>query len=564
MSDEHQRTSTWMISSFAMPLTGAEAAAASALTLLASAIISAYLADWVGFTITPFAVLLLSLAAAAAVYRQLRRHASHDPASLGAFTACVAGTFAWMLWLARPDFLPTGSGPDLAHHLSLLEYIQRHWRLVHDVALSEYLGEMVDYTPGSHLLAVLMAAWFRSDALHAVYPTVAGTVALKAGFVYLIAVRLLPRDVPRVAFGVTAVVLLFLPRVFFVGSFTEQSYLAQVVSELFAVAMWWAVLVWDERPTRSAVCFVALAGVAAFLTWPVWTGPLLLTLGAVVLLDHDLPPTKRLQDLAVAAIPIGAAAAIHGSRHVGGFRMAGTGGFAIWPTPQVLGWWFIALAAAGFAYCVTARRARGVTLLVAAIGLQALALYGTARSSGAAAPYLALKMFYLAVYPLTIGMVLMLAAAWRRAVERMGVPPSRTAALAWLFTAIVAIAVARPMLAAPRPRPIVSQPVLKAAEWARAQMPPGCIDYLVADGYTAYWLHLAVFGQPRASGRAMNDDTFVAHKGLVRWILPGGLPIAVADDFEALPRDIRTSVDVLARFGPAAVVKRRGPSACAE
>ena len=53
-------------------------------------------------------------------------------------------------------------------------------------------------------------------------------------------------------------------------------------------------------------------------------------------------------------------------------------------------------------------------------------------------------------------------------------------------------------------------------------------------------------------------------KGLVRWILPNGLPLAVADDFEALPRDIRTNVDVLARFGPAAVVKRRGPSACAK
>ena len=121
---------------------------------------------------------------------------------------------------------------------------------------------------------------------------------------------------------------------------------------------------------------------------------------------------------------------------------------------------------------------------------------------------------------------------------------------------------AAPLAAAPRPRPIVTQPALEAAEWARARMPPACIDYLVVDGYTAYWLHLAVFGEPRASGRAMDEDTFDAKKGLVRWILPNGLPLAVADDFDALPRDIRDNVDVLARFGPAAVVKRRGPSAC--
>jgi hypothetical protein len=544
-----------------MPLIGAEAVAASTLTLLASAIITAYLADTAGFSISPLAVLLVSIAASAAVYIRLSRSAARDTPALIAFSGSVVGTFAWLLWLARPNFLPTGNGPDLAHHLSLLEYIQRHWRLVHDPALGAYLGEMVDYTPGSHLLAVLIGAWFRSDALHAVYPTVAATVALKTGFVYLIALRLLPQTAPRIAFGVVTVLLLFLARVHFVGSFTEQSYLAQVVSELFAVAMWWALIVWDQRPAPGAIAMFALAGVAAFLSWPIWIGPLLLALAAVVVLHNEVPPVKRLLHLVLAALPIGAAAAIHGSRHVGGFRMVGTGGFAIWPTPAVLGWWFISLAAAGFAVAVTERRARAVVLLVLAIAAQAAGLYLTAQSSGAVTPYLSLKMFYLAVYPLTVGIGLLLAAGWRLVVHALGVPERRAQSLAWAFAALVAIAVARPLAAAPRPRPIVTQPVLDAALWAGRQVPAGCIDYLVMDGYTAYWLHLAVFGQPRASGRATDDNTFIAREGLVRWILPGGLPLAVADDFEALPRDIRTNVDVLARFGRAAVVKRRGPAA---
>jgi hypothetical protein len=553
-----------MISSFAMPLIGAEAVAASVLALLASAIISAYLADWVGLTIAPVAILTVSLGVAAATLVVLWRRAARDDAAMAGFCASVAATFAWLLWLARPDFLPTGSGPDLAHHLSLLEYIQQHHRLVHDVALSEYLGEMVDYTPGSHLLAVLIGAWFRSDALHALYPTVALTVALKTGFVFLIALRLLPREVPRAAFAALAVILLFLSRVHFVGSFTEQSYVAQVVSELFAVAMWWALVIWDEHPSAGAMAWFALAGVAAFLSWPVWIGPLLVVLAALALLHNELPLAQRLQQLAIPAIPVAVIAVIHGSRHVGGFRMAGTGGFAIWPTPALLGWWFIGLAAAGFAFTLTQRRARTVTLLVAAIGVQAAALYGTAHSSGAAAPYLSLKMFYLAVYPLTVGATLLIAWCWRVVAHGLRMPERRAAQLAWVVAAAVAIAVARPLAAAPRPRPIVTQPVLDAAVWARARMAPSCIDYLVVDGYTAYWLHLAVFGQARASGRAMNDDTFDAKKGLVRWILPNGLPLAVVDDFEALPRDIRTNVDVLARFGPAAVVKRRGASACAK
>jgi len=551
-----------MISCFAMPLIDAEAVAASLVALLASAITLAYLVDAIGLQIAPFPILLLSLAVAAIAFAALRRQAARDGAALCGFSVSVLGTFAWFLWLARPNFLPTGSGPDLAHHLSLLEYIQRHWRLVHDVALSEYLGEMVDYTPGSHLLAVLTGAWVRSDALHAVYPTVAATVALKAGLIFLIALRLLPRDVPRVAGATLAVILLFLARVHFVGSFTEQSYLAQVVSELFAVAMWWALIVWDEHPSRGTMAWFALWGVAAFLSWPVWIGPLLVVLAALALLHGELPLVKRLPQLAIPAIPIALIAAIHGSRHVGGFRMAGTGGFAIWPTPDLLGWWFIGLAAAGLLYCLAARRARTLTLLVAAIAVQAAALFGTAHSSGAAAPYLSLKMFYLAVYPLMVGAALMIASGMHAVSRTLRLPERRASVLAWVLAGAVAIAVARPLAAAPRPRPIVSQPALEAAEWARARMPPACIDYLVVDGYTAYWLHLAVFGQPRASGRAMDDDTFDAKKGIVRWILPNGLPLAVADDFDALPRDIRSNVDVLARFGPAAVVKRRGPSAC--
>jgi len=544
-----------------MPLIGAEAAAASAVSFLASALISAYLADWLGFTIAPFAILPIAAAAAAATFYKLRLDATGDRPAFIAFAASVCITFALLLWLARPDVLPTGSGPDLAHHLALVDYIERHWRLVHDVRLSEYLGEMIDYTPGSHLLAALFGRWLGRGALHAVYPVVAGTVAVKAGLILLIAYRLLPRDVPRIPFALMALLLLLVPRTYSIGSFTEQSYLAQVTSELFAVAMWWALTVWDERPGRATVALFALFGMATFLTWPVWTGPLLLTLAAVALLHGRLPITLRMQHVAIAVTPIGAIAIMHAARHMGGLRMAGTGGFAIWPDARLVGRWFAALSAAGLFVAATERRSRSVTLLVVAIALQAIALVAAARSSGAAAPYLALKMFYLAIYPLGVGAALALAAVWRIAAR---VPRLRAPGVAWALMIALAIGVGRPLAAAPKPKPVVTLPVLLAAEWARNRMPPACIDYLVADGYTAYWLHLAVFGQPRASGRAMDDDTFEPKKALVRWILPGGLPYAITDDLEALPRDISSNVDVLARFGPAAVVKRRGAATCPE
>ena len=541
-----------------MPLIGVEAGALSAAAWSASAIIAAYLADRLGFAIAPFAILPLSLVAAASVWLWLRRSAAPAREALAAFATVAAGTFTWLMWRARPDVLPTGTGSDLAHHLALLAYIERHGRLVHDAAVGAYLGEMIDYTPGAHLLTALVAAWFRSDGLHMIHAVVSLTVALKSGIVFLIARRLMPDDVPRLPFAVAASLLPWLPYAFFAGSFMEQSFLSQVVSELFAVAMWWAIAVWDEQPSAATMALFALFGTAAFLTWPAWVGPLALTLAAVVLRRREIGWRQRVQHLAIALVPIAIVAAVYtAGRHVYGLGMVNAVGFAIWPTPRVLGWPFVTLAAAGLAWAAIDPRARSAAILFAAIALQSAALIVTGRSSGATAPYLSLKMCYLAIYPLSVAAAVMLAHVWRAALR-----PPAFARFAWIPVLSVALGVARSVALAPQAAPIVTQSVWLAGDWARTRVPPACVDYLVADGYTGYWLHLAVLGNPRATGRAMDKDTFEPDKAIVRWILPNGLPYAIADHFEALPRDIREHVDVLARFGPAAVVQRRGQSNC--
>src|SRR5207245_2784136 len=110
----------------------------------------------------------------------------------------------WRLWLSWPDLLPLGGGADLGHHLQLIDHIERHWRLVHDARVEAYLGEMVHYTPGVHLLAAIAGRLTGTDGFHAVHPVLALSVALKAGFVFLIALRMLPRDVPRVPLALVA------------------------------------------------------------------------------------------------------------------------------------------------------------------------------------------------------------------------------------------------------------------------------------------------------------------------------------------------------------------------
>ena len=129
--------------------------------------------------------------------------------------------------------------------------------------------------------------------------------------------------------------------------------------------------------------------------------------------------------------------------------------------------------------------------------------------------------------------------------------------------AVFGTAVARTTLRVPRPTPTISESLLRAGQWARANTATGCVDYLVADSYSAYWLHLAVLGNARDSARSLENDTYEPQPALVRWIEPGGLPYAIVDDYSTLPKDIRESLDVVARFDRSAVVRRRGPAFCA-
>ncbi|MGH9143126.1 MAG: hypothetical protein ACRD2I_18495, partial [Vicinamibacterales bacterium] len=91
-------------------------------------------------------------------------------------------------------------------------------------------------------------------------------------------------------------------------------------------------------------------GTAAFLTWPIWIGPLVLTLAIIVLTRRELLFSQRLNHLAVALLPIAIVAAVYTSaRQIYGLRMVNAVGFALWPDVATIGWPFIILAAAGLA-----------------------------------------------------------------------------------------------------------------------------------------------------------------------------------------------------------------------
>ena len=513
--------------------------------MLAAASLAGYAIDAAGFGVRPWAAGPIALVAAGAWAALTPRRAGRDAGDLLAWLGIVVFVTGHLLRLSWPTLVPPGRGPDLTHHLLLVEYIEQSGHLVHDRALAAAMGEMAAYTPGAHLLAVMAGAWSGAGGLRSFFPLVSLSAALTAGFVFLIARRLsLPMP-----YAIGAVLLLYLPSQYFFGGFTHDSYFAQTVSTLFAVAMWWALVAWDAGPSAEVAALIAVFLAGIFLAWPIWLGPLLLVFVAL-LLRTELPRRDRMRHFAIAMGPVAVVGIVHVAGRLGWVRMVSTSGAVLQPSLESLGWFFPLLAAAGVLIGARDRRARVTLALLLVIALQAVTLFAIAKSQGADTAYMALKMVYLAIYPTAILGVLAIASA-ARSHEIAG----------WLLASALTIAAVRPALDAPRQLPAIDPDFYAAGQWVRANAGAPCVDYLVGDADTAYWLHLAVLGNPRAAERMAELDRWEPRGAVAPWITGDGRAYAIAD-VRLLPDEVRSRVELIAQFGNAAVIKRPGAVTC--
>src|SRR5262249_60277153 len=166
------------------------------------------------------------------------------------------------------------------------------------------------------------------------------------------------------------------------------------------------------------------------------------------------------------------------------------GGFTVAPTLATVAWPYALLTAAGVVAAAGRRETHTIPLLVAAAVVEWAALAAAACSSHAATPYLAVKMFYLAIYPMSVGAAVLLANLWR-AVVRLA-PRLRGPAPAWTAVLLGGAAAARPSIAAPRPGPVITEPGLQAAEGARTLASPNFIGHLTPNGCPACCVARAV------------------------------------------------------------------------
>jgi hypothetical protein len=549
--------------------TAAELIAIGLIVAVAAAMVVPYLLSRIGGTIGALPTLLASLASAVLAIARFRRRTKVTASEVATCMCIFAGTAGWILWRSWPDLLPLGGEPDITHHLQLIGFIEQHRSLPRDASAFTQISNMMNYTPGMHLLAALAGVWTGTDGLHTIQTIVAFSVALKAVFVFLIARRILPKDLPDIAIGAAGVLLLFLPYDFFVGSFAHFSFLAQVVSETFAVAMWWALVRWDERPNRELAVMFAIAGVAAFLTWPIWIGPPILVLLIVMLAHRELVAVERVRHIALAIGPIAAIAILHAINRIQAVEIVTTGGAVFRPTAARLGWTFIVLSITGLWLALRERRYRVTVMLLGAIVAQAVALlvlFVATTTSETESPYLALKMTHLALYPLAACGALALGAIWRVLTVRWrasgnGEPAKEHLArrVAWVLTLVLAADVAHELsIMHPRP-PAITENLFLAGTWARTHVQPSCVEYLVPQDATSYWLHLAVLWNPSVRPAGLPPPALFFRDAVTRWITNTSYPVAIVD-LRAIPRDVREELEVLARFGPIVVAKRPNAS----
>ncbi len=540
----------------------AESLAAGLLAGAASVMAVGYLLDAVRLPLAPSVLAIGAITGGAITFHVVQRASPSGGTrrqllEVSIFLLITALVCGYLLWLASPSLLPVADGPDIVHHLLLVHVIQRTLQLVKDPGMEPYLGEMMHYTPGSHVLAAAFAMWLRVDALRVVYPVMALCAALKCALLFLTAVRAMPESRSPLH-AAAAAVLVIVPAEYFFGSLLKFGFYAQVVSEMFAAGMLLATVLWARSGARVWLVLFSICAIGAFLAWPVWVPAAMLALALTIVLRRPAI-SEGVGDMLIAFAPIAIIGGLHLIMHRGGASILGSAGVVTIPSLEVVSVVFIALALLGALLAIGDVRARSVVIVAAAVLLQAFGLAVLNRLAGSGSLYLPYKMVYLLVLPCAVLAALVLS-------RLAALVPSRNG-LFRAASAVVPLAIAVPIAWERVPRERLRSPITEssyaAGLWTRDHLPAGCVDYFSRHWLTGYWLHLDVLGNARVSPR-MREETFEFRDTVGKWIEGRGQPFAIVEDMPSIPREVRPMMETLQSFGSVAVVKNRGltPIAC--
>jgi len=507
-------------------------------------------------------VLAAVTAVVAAGARAPWREASAGALELAGFVVAGVGMLAYWACLSWPDWLPVAFPFDLSHHLTIIEYIQRAQHLPHDHALQPYLE--VDYAPGAHIVAALLAGALGTSGLFVVQPLVALFVALKSGLLYVIVLRL--QDGCRApAIALVAVAFQAVAYGYFIQSFTVYGYLPQIIAEYFALAMLLALLLWRDWPTGRWLWAFAGFGCAAYVTWPLWVALPMAALAVLIWTARGMSARERLTGSMVAFAPIVVAAALFTLARLGfAARVVTISGGTIKPYPENFGVALLVLFVMGVAVGLRSRTLWPLNLFAAAAVAQTVALTVFNIYIGERTNYLGFKMFYLLAH-----LMLLYAAFAVYDFERVlctALSPGGQRGVAWL---VWFLPVGGLLLAWQNPPPLPPRrpyaALYAAGVWARDHLPAGCVDYLVNDNTEYYWLHTTVLGNSRETPRviAMLRDSHLGETAAAYWQDSDRLPYAIVPDRNVLPAVVGAGMAVLYEAPPVVVIRHTASKPCA-
>jgi hypothetical protein len=524
-----------------LSLTASEVVAGGLVGIPGAIIATAYLLDLAGWSIDPGTMLVLLLLEIGVVLAVCRRQQWYlkvrlEGPELAGFATVAVGMCGYLLWIAYPSFLPLALAPDVVHHATLVDFIYRFHGLPHDPMLNNYLGECLIYSPGSHILAALLAAWLGTAGLRVLHPLLAVMVSLKAGIVYSLTLRVLPAGRQRLLLAGISVGLLLLAPDYLMMSFMGSGFFyAQVVSETFAIAMLWTVVAWDQQPSDGLAVFFAGCGIALFLTWPQWLPMPVGALCVVVMLRRDLALAHKLRCLFLSVAPIAlvvrayTAPRLHatGILNADGGILAANGG-VVSPPRWLLSHWALLPCLLLLIWSLSSRRTLPIALFVTVWALETAALFAFDAHHHVATFYEGYKMFYLLPYPVAVLSAAALDSIGDR-LEEFG--PYRFAGLP-LAVAVAALVLLGAIRAWPEElrthRLRLRESIYECGLWVKSHLPGTCVDY----GFKPlenYWVHVEILGNPRRSSRADSIEDGKPGPDLPYVIgdFPGSYPVAL-------------------------------------
>jgi len=538
--------------------------------IAAAIIITAYCLDVLGWPINPalmVGVLLIEIVTVLGImlrHKRWPRVVINGP-GLAGFLFVTVGLLAYLSWLAGPAWLPPTQSSDLVHHLSLIDFIQQRQMLPHDPALPKYLGEMGMYPAGSHILAAVITGWFGTIGLSVIFPVLAGTIVVKVGLLYNTALHLTPtrRHPALVIAGVS--LLLFAWNYFFIP-ITWHFYYGQVVAEMFTIAMLWATVRFDARPSSDWLWFSSLCGAALALTWTVWLPIPLLTLLIVIARQSGVSIRTKLEWVSLSVLPLIGGGWLYITGYLGNnLAIFVHEGAAVLPSIESYSPWLLTFAAIGLIGSWRNRRARSIRFMLSIAFLQAVVLFCTSLVY-LTGFYWVWKVMHILIYPMALFAALAFDGLWNLPARRWPMARGqRWARLAMILPVAVIGCAAIVVLPPVRPPSAVSDAAYEAGQWAKANLSnTDCVDYIADHWVTAYWLHIAVLGNPRLSPHtdAIVADWNYTQSWATRWRDADGLPFAIVADLTTVPDAIRAHFNVLYTSGQAAVVQRIGQPVC--